>query len=257
MSAKPNGTFCWADLMPGDQDRAIAFYEGVFGWSVDKAGAEFGGYGRAYLDGDRVGGINPAMPGAPAQWLSYFATDDLDGTVATVKANGGSILELQPGQEIMDIPMTGRMAVAVDPTGAVFGLWQETGMAGFEQFGGPGSFCWTELYSTDAAKSRDFFAALFGYSRGTLSETSEFTYYQLTLPGNDDPTLGVMQDSAAEPSHFGSYIQVENADESAAKAVAAGATKGRGPEDTPFGRLVELTDSEGASIKLMGLNKGG
>ena len=44
-------------------------------------------------DGHSNGGIRPPMPeGTPPFWLAYFATADLDGTLAKVTEHGGNVL---------------------------------------------------------------------------------------------------------------------------------------------------------------------
>lgn len=64
------------------------------------------------------GGIRPPMPPeAPPFWLVYFATDDLDGSLAKVGEQGGSVL--MPNTDIG----IARIAIAQDPQGAVFALY--------------------------------------------------------------------------------------------------------------------------------------
>ena len=60
------------------------------------------------------------MPaGTPSYWLVYFASDDVDATVAKLTSLGGGVHH--PPE---DIPEVGRFAVAHDPQGGVFGLLQ-------------------------------------------------------------------------------------------------------------------------------------
>ena len=56
-------------------------------------------------------------PGTPPFWLVYFATDDLDGTLAKVGELGGNVL-----MGNTDIGM-GHIGVVQDPQGAVFALF--------------------------------------------------------------------------------------------------------------------------------------
>lgn len=65
-----------------------------------------------------AGGLMPAMHAeAPSMWLSWLEISDVDAACERVKANGGALLS-----EPMDMHTVGRMAMAKDPTGAVFGL---------------------------------------------------------------------------------------------------------------------------------------
>ncbi len=116
-TAWPAGTPCWIDLAVDDISRASAFYTGMFGWYVQEGPPEAGGYAMCLKDDRPVAGIGPARPpGTPAAWTTYLASDDLDETVSKVKAAGG--LTLMEPMNVMDV---GRMAVAADLGGAVFG----------------------------------------------------------------------------------------------------------------------------------------
>ena len=269
MSAKPTGTFCWADLLPAEQSRAIDFYAALAGWNSAVGGAEFGGYALAFGGGAdegpaaMVAGINPSIatirafhegagrdaPEMQPAWTVYLAAEDLDAAVAAVISAGGQ--QLQPR---MDIPGMGAATLCADPTGAAFGLWEGTGHHGFGVFGEHGGFCWAEVYSTDAAVSRDFFAAAFEMQATTLSESPEFTYYQLTAAGQAEPTFGVMampESLGDASSHFGAYLFVTDVDAAAGRATEHGGTVVRAPQDSPFGRMATLTDSEGATISIV------
>jgi hypothetical protein len=56
-------------------------------------------------------------PEAPPFWLVYFATDDLDASLARVSELGGNVLV---GNTDIGIA---RIGVAQDPQGAVFALY--------------------------------------------------------------------------------------------------------------------------------------
>jgi len=55
-------------------------------------------------------------PDVPAHWSVYFGVDDADAALATVTSLGGSVV--RPAE---DTPY-GRLATALDPTGAEFKL---------------------------------------------------------------------------------------------------------------------------------------
>jgi predicted enzyme related to lactoylglutathione lyase len=54
----------------------------------------------------------------PSHWLAYFGSDDLDATVAKIGELGGQVVV-----EPTPVP-TGRFAVAADPQGAFFAVFQ-------------------------------------------------------------------------------------------------------------------------------------
>ncbi|WP_031186941.1 hypothetical protein, partial [Streptomyces sp. NRRL S-1896] len=54
-------------------------------------------------------------------------------------------------------------ALAADPEGAVFGLWQPGEREGFEKQNDPGSFCWTEVYTRQPDRVDPFYEKVFGF----------------------------------------------------------------------------------------------
>ena len=104
-----------------DIAKARELYSDVFAWTIEPGGPETGGYSVAELNGRGVAGVGPKMgpPEAPTMWTTYLATSDADATARKIKDAGGQVI-VEPA-DVMDV---GRMAVAVDPAGAVFGLWQ-------------------------------------------------------------------------------------------------------------------------------------
>ena len=99
----------------------------------------------------------------------------------------------------------------------------------------PGTFCWADLSSTDAEASRRFLAGLFGW---------EFQGPIATLRGV--PVAAVNQQDMHE-AEWNSYVAVESADASAARAEELGATLVEPPFDVaPFGRLSLIRDPAGS-----------
>lgn len=116
------GAYAWAELNARGLERAIPFYEHVFGWThrTSPMGEGQPDY-TEFLLGDRsIGGgweMNPAVPAeVPSYWLVYFAVEDVDASDRAVREAGGS--EIVAPQ---DFP-GGRFAIVADPEGARFGL---------------------------------------------------------------------------------------------------------------------------------------
>jgi predicted enzyme related to lactoylglutathione lyase len=112
------GAFCLNQLNTSDPERAAAFYTDAFGWRIDQVGTEPMPYWGIWNGPGLNGGMMRLPEGspAPAHWLLYFASDDLDGAVTQVGQLGGTVL-VPP----MAVP-GGRISVASDPQGATFGL---------------------------------------------------------------------------------------------------------------------------------------
>jgi predicted enzyme related to lactoylglutathione lyase len=117
----PN-TFGWAELNARGVDRAIPFYERVFGWTTKTTPATggFPPYTEFQIDGQSICGafeIGPEVPAeVPSYWLIYFNADDIDATARKAVELGAREI-VSP----VDYP-GGRFCVLSDPQGATFGL---------------------------------------------------------------------------------------------------------------------------------------
>ncbi|MDP9318156.1 MAG: VOC family protein [Actinomycetota bacterium] len=243
------GTPCWVDLLTSDPDKAKSFYGALLGWTSEDGGEEFGGYVSFASDGHGVGGMMRNTPemGSPDGWTTYISTDDIDATVNRATEAGGTVMS--PAMAVADL---GSMAVLVDPVGAVFGVWQPGKHTGFAKYNEPGSVTWDEHHSKDFAKSTDFYQKVFGWGIEKTSDTDDFRYYQGQVDGQ---TVAGMMDSAAflpaeVPSHWAVYFSVADVDAAIATAVDNGGTVIRPAEDTPFGRIADMSDATGARFKL-------
>src|SRR5580765_6166379 len=154
----PAGYPCWVDVMTSDLEAAKAFYGGLFGWNAVDGPPEAGGYVIADVGGNPVAGlmaIPPDMAGHPSVWTTYLATDDADATAAAITANGGTLS--MPPMDVMDV---GRMAVAQDPTGGTFGLWQAKAHTGVHLANEPGALTWNEFMTRDYEGAKAFYGAV-------------------------------------------------------------------------------------------------
>jgi predicted enzyme related to lactoylglutathione lyase len=242
----PAGIPCWADLSVPDVDAAVAFYESVLGWTATDSGEEYGGYRIASVRDAAAAGIGPQMAeGFPVAWTLYLATDDADAAAAAVTAHGGTLL-MPPG----DVGPMGRMAIAADPSGAVFGLWQAGQMIGASLVNEPGGLVWEDLRSTDPAAAQEFYRAVFGY-RYEPVEMAGPDYGTFSLPDERAPLGGMggmMGSPDGTPSHWLVYFGVESTDAAVAAAEAAGGKVVMPAMDSPYGRVAAVADPVGATF---------
>ena len=245
----PAGTPCWVDVSVDDVPKAIAFYQALFGWDIELGGPEVGGYSIAHSGGRIVAAISPKMagPDAPTVWTTYLATDDTDATAAKVKGAGGQVLAGP-----MDVMEEGRMAVAMDPAGAVFGLWQGERTTGLQVANEPGSLVWSEQMSRDLGASQAFYQAVFGYGHQDMSSDG-FKY--ATLMVGDHEVGGIGEYPAGTPAEvpaaWATYFAVTDTDAAMAKVTELGGSVVRPAEDTPFGRIAVVADNHGAVFSVI------
>ncbi|MFB9992899.1 VOC family protein [Deinococcus oregonensis] len=248
-TSHPAGTLTWLDLSSPHLEADIHFYKQVFGWDISEGAPEYGGYRMASLDGKRVAGLAPQMPGmggGAGTWTVYVASNNAQADVQRIRDLGGMVMV-----EPMQVGEQGQMAVAADPTGAVFGLWQEGTHTGMELMGEHGSLCWAQVNSRDLERARQFYTEFLG---ATSRPSPSIPYH--TLHHGPDWTAGVMQMDdanfpAEQPPHWVVYFAVDSADAAAQAAVASGGQVLFPPSDTPWGRLVVLQDPGGAVFNVI------
>ena len=244
------GVPCWVDVGSTDLERSIAFYDGLFGWRAVRLGPEAGGYVRFRLDGVDVAAVGPAHEGAPPMWTTYFATEDADASADGIAAAGGEILTPP-----FDVPGAGRMAVARDPTGAVFALWQAKGHSGTGIVDEPVSPTWHELATRDVEAAVAFYGDVFGWGPEALAGGESFVYRVMKLRARTAAGIMALPESWGEdhPPCWSVYFAVEDADQTVARAEELGGAVVSPPRDTPYGRTAVLHDPLGASFSVIRL----
>ena len=252
------GVPAWVELsgIP-DLEKAIDFYGGLFGWDVPESenAEQTGGYRQAMLRGKPVAGMMPLMGEAqPTVWSTYVSVEDADATAAKVKEAGGTVMV-----EPMDVMDLGKMAVFVDPAGAVFGIWQPGTFIGAEIVTEPGALSWNELNTRDPEAAKAFYGAVFGWDFEDNDMGEMGTYATLKLGGD---MVGGMLDMAGRgvpeeiPAHWQVYFAVENTDATVEQAKQGGGNVMVEPMEVPAGRFSILTDPHGASFAVIALSEG-
>ncbi|MER6162092.1 VOC family protein [Streptomyces sp. NPDC001868] len=240
----PEGVPCWVDAQLPDVEAGKRFYGELFGWTFKVApgdGAhEVWAYPEAAEPADAaetpLAAIAPKPDGRlPTVWTVHFATPDAVALTARITAAGGQVIT--PPTPVGTL---GTAALATDPEGAVFALWQAAAHTGFGRRHEPGTFVWAELYTRDTEAANSFYAhlfhdALFGpdaapdFGRATLTDVfpAEMPPHFLVHFGTEDceAALGTV-------SRLGGRVQVP-------------------PFDTSYGNVAVVTDNQGASFALL------
>ncbi|MFA4930297.1 MAG: VOC family protein [Patescibacteria group bacterium] len=113
-----------------DHERLKKFYEGVFGWQMNKLGEEMGQYVLATTaetdekqmikqPGAINGGFFPQDPAKPLVPSVVIAVEDIKGAMANIKMAGGEVLG-----EPMEIPGIGHYVSFRDTEGNRVGILQ-------------------------------------------------------------------------------------------------------------------------------------
>ncbi len=248
MTKYEHGTPSWVDIGTSDLEGAIAFYSGLFGWEVEMGAPEMGRYSMATLRGKTVAGLADQQQPGPVWWASYVSVDDIDDVVARVEKAGGTVV-LPP----MEIPESGRMAVAQDTGGAFISFWEPAAHIGAQLVNEPGTLTWNELATRAVDESIAFYDDVLGWT-AAAAPSGEMAYYEWQRGGaavaGMMPMVGDMW-PADLPNHWMVYFSVDDVDAVAARCTELGGSVMVPPEDIPPGRFAVLNDPQGAVFSII------
>ncbi|MFI9330891.1 VOC family protein [Kitasatospora sp. NPDC052868] len=236
------GTPCWVSLMTDDLAGARAFYGGLLGWTYTPGPTGLGDYVRAELDGAPVAGLGVAsVVGFPVQWTTYFAADSADEVAQRVRECGGTVA-VGPLQS----ERAGRLAIAADLSGAVFGLWQGEEHLGREAGPEPGGPAWVELLSADEQGAAAFYSTVLGRPVAPSGEDTA-----LLVDGR--PVAGIRhgRELRGHSPRWRVHFAVRDTDLTARRAVELGGSVLVEPHETGRGRVARLADPRGGRFSVV------
>jgi predicted enzyme related to lactoylglutathione lyase len=116
----------------------------------------------------------------------------------------------------------------------------------------PGVPCWVDTGQPDPDAAARFYGGLFGWEfEDRMPPGSAMPYHVARLRDRDVAAIGGLPPGMPPEPVWTTYVAVESADDTAAKAEAAGGTTLMAPFDVmDAGRMAVLADPEGASISL-------
>ncbi|MFD2474472.1 VOC family protein [Amycolatopsis silviterrae] len=231
---QPLGTPTWIDLTVPDLDRAQRFYGTVLGWTFDGD--------HCLLRDLPVAGLRQAAAPRPA-WTVYLATDDCDATAKAVIAAGGKVLD-QPRDE----GDHARVAVAEDPTGARFGIWQGRKLPGARLVNEASALMRNDLVTPAPQPARDFYCTVFAFTLDGNDDLPGVDFTFLRRPDGHE-IGGIMGDPTAPASAWGTLFLSTDADAAGARAAELGGEIVEA-QDSPYGRMVTIRDPFGAEFVL-------
>ncbi len=249
------GRIVWRDLITDKPAQTRRFYEELFGWEFQGVGNLFnlGGedaYSLIRHNGRLIGGmVNEARlkneTDDVSQWVVLMSVTDVDAAAGRFEARGGEVLA--PPTDVAD---RGRMAIVVDPQGALLALVQTRGGDPERREPGYGDFLWDELWTDDVQASAEFYGSLAGLEQDEI-EVSDGSRY-LVLNRGDEPALGIMAHPfQGERPVWVTYLRVEDPAAITARVEALGGTVYVEAQDRPLGgRVALIADPSGAGIAL-------
>lgn len=176
----PAGVPCWVDTLQADPEAAMHFYGELFGWQFDGPGpmSDGAGYYVARLRGRDVAGIGRLPDGVGATaWNTVIAVGSVEAATSRVLDCGGELL-LPP----TDADPAGRTAVARDPGGASFCLWEAQDRQGAQLVNEPSAWAMSALQTADPERTAAFYRELFGWDAQSVA-LGDMEVTLLRLPG--------------------------------------------------------------------------
>jgi predicted enzyme related to lactoylglutathione lyase len=243
--------------MTTNTETAGAFYSSVVGWNVTSVGSDAMPYSTFNVDveGQQIGVAGlmhlPPEAGPTPAWIGYIHVPDVDAKVQELVADGG---QLHKGPA--DVPGMLRFAVVMDAQGAPLVLFtSDPGMPGNPvkpAVGAAGTIGWRELMAADGAAAFDWYAKLFGWTKGETHDMGQMGVYQ-TFDVNGVQHGGMMTKPPEVPAPFWNYyIQVDSASAAVERIRASGGNVVNGPHPVPGGSwIVQGVDPQGGFFALM------
>ncbi|OXY95657.1 hydrolase [Streptomyces diastatochromogenes] len=221
------------DAQLADVEAGKRFYGELFGWTFEEA---LGSSVWALLDDEPVASLAPKVDGRmPTVWTVSFATPDAAALGRRIAEAGGQVV-MAP----FPVGDLGTAALAADPQGAVFGLWQAGSHPGFGRRHEPNTFVWVELYTRDTAAANTFYGALF---------------HEALFGAGAEPDFGradVADVFPVEmPPHFVTHFRVADLDDAVGAVQRLGGRVQVPPFETSYGRVAVVTDNQGASFAVL------
>ncbi|MFK7928915.1 MAG: VOC family protein [Myxococcota bacterium] len=239
------GRFVWRELASTDVPAVRSFYSQLFSWGQTEQDM---GMPEPYvmfthdsLDESTAGVLSTPAPGVPSHWVDYITVHNAEEALAKATSLGAKALT-----DVIAAPGVGRFAMIEDPVGAVFGILQSDtpGASDTERTPPMGTFCWSQLMTTDPEKASPFYEALFGWTSSPMGNGAVvFT--------NNGTSVASMMKGDQPYSHWLKYVAVEDADAAFEAAKSLGATPFMAPSTIPdMGRFAVLADPSGAVFAL-------
>ncbi|MFJ2439707.1 MULTISPECIES: VOC family protein [unclassified Streptomyces] len=230
-------------LLSRELPASQAFYGDVLGWTYRPTG--LGDDFRVAL----AGGLPVAGIGAPATslqvavaWTPYFAVSDVDEAAARIRERGATVA-VGPLAFHM-----GRAALATDPDGAAFGIWE--GPVPSEWAVGRGAApAWLELRTRDTDDAARFYSQVLGWAPETADGFTLVREEGHAVLRQDDHTVARIRDgavpAAADPRlrpRWHVYFRVPEVADSVAAALNSGGALAS-PRDVPDPREAALQEA--------------
>ncbi|MFI9205179.1 VOC family protein [Streptomyces sp. NPDC053048] len=240
------GQPCWVSLLTADLSTAQHFYGAVLGWTF-RTGSFGEGFSVAVADGKPVAGLTDVARsmGVGVSWTAYFAVGDANEVASRVRERGGTVAvgPLAVG--------TGRVVLAADPAGAVFGFWEGRNVPDWG-IGKGSAPAWLELRTRDAFAAAMFYGEIFDWAVDRPDRCEVRYEDEMVTVRASGHTVACLRGGAIEADpdprirpRWHVYFRVDDVEKAVEAALAAGGAVVAEPTHSKVGREATLRDPEG------------
>jgi predicted enzyme related to lactoylglutathione lyase len=141
------------------------------------------------------------------------------------------------------------MAIALDPQGNSFGVWQAGDHTGVELYNEPGGLVWNDAAVEDPAAAQTFYSAVFGWHFTPMDmDGGPPDYATFAVDGRP---VGGMFGGEAGSTGWGTCFSVASTDDTVAVVERSGGSVSMPAVDAHFGRFAGLLDPWGGAFTVM------
>jgi len=249
------GKIIWRDLITDQPSQSRRFYGALFGWEFEPVGSLFGlvnddTYTLIRHNGRLIGGMVDAnqLDGANeiSQWVVLMSVADIDAAVASFEQRG---TVLTPPTDIAD---RGKMAVVVDPQGALLALLQTAAGDPVDREPELGDFLWDELWTADVDAATSFYGSVAGFEPTDVAVNAPAGSSYRLLQVGGRPRVGVMANPFEDQRPvWVSYVRVDDPAAITAQVESLGGQIYAEAQSRPLGGEVAfIAGPSGAGIAL-------
>ncbi|MGI5204771.1 VOC family protein [Spirillospora sp. CA-108201] len=245
----------WVEVSSPDVQVSKRFYGGLLGWSSYDVTDAFVGDFSIFTLGDATGPETAGLTRMAddtitATWTCYFNVQNASAAAERVRQAGGLVY-----MEATDVAHLGRVALAADPQGAEFGLWQPYAFAGCGVVGELNTVSKVGLVTRDPIAAQRFYGHVLGWKEPAVYQGMVVeSVYEWEIVGRLFPFMLLANEELLGEglrAYWLPYVVVADCDASLAEAVVLGGSVNIPLTQSMFGPSAIIKDPTSARLGLL------
>ena len=197
------GSIVWYTLVTPNLEESINFYRSIFNWEIKLARVNKQKVAVVRFQGQPIASMVEISGADAALWVASVSTNSVQEISSKFSANGGRTI-IKP----FNIKGTGKQVILEGPLGEKIGFIENPAHPVSQLTNGDKEWIWTELWSTDTDKSRDFYQKVFNASI-TPNEKTDKPYWMVNKGGQ--PVAGIIPNPLeGAKSQWAPYVNIQD-----------------------------------------------